>query len=159
MRWLSHPALHRLLGLALGAVFVYASADKILHPAEFARIVYRYRLVGPSQLIPPLVPNVFAVTLPWVELLAGLLLIVGTWRREAALLTGAMTAVFIGAVSLALLRGIDLENCGCFTVGAAGRAAGLRLVLADSVMVAAATVLVLGAREPAGGEPAAPPAA
>lgn len=159
MRWLRHPDLHRLLGLALGAVFVYASADKILHPAEFARIVYRYRLVGPSALVPPLVPNVFAVTLPWVELLAGLLLIVGAWRREAALLAGAMTAAFIGAVSLALLRGIDLENCGCFTVGAAGRAAGLRLVLADSLMLLATAVLVRGPRDPARREAASPRAA
>ena len=67
MKVLSHPLLHRVLGIALGAVFLYASLDKIAQPAKFARIVYHYQVIGPSQNVPPLVPNVFAVVLPWVE--------------------------------------------------------------------------------------------
>ena len=51
MRALRHPALQWLLGIALGAVFVYASLDKIEQPREFARIVYHYRLIGPSAAL------------------------------------------------------------------------------------------------------------
>jgi uncharacterized membrane protein YkgB len=36
-----------------------------------------------------------AVTLPWVELVAGLLLITGVWRREAALVVALMLVVFL----------------------------------------------------------------
>jgi uncharacterized membrane protein YphA (DoxX/SURF4 family) len=118
--WLRHPALHLVLAVALGAVFLYASFDKILHPRDFARIVYRYQVIGPSQAIGFLPANTLAVILPWVEALCGLCLVTGFWRREAAVLAGVMLVVFILAVGLALGQGIDLENCGCFKVTAAG---------------------------------------
>lgn len=138
---LEHPLLQRGLALILGAVFVYASLDKIANPADFARIVYHYQLVGPNQHLGPLVANLLAVTLPWIELLMGGLLLLGAWRREAALLSAGLLLVFIGAVTAALLRGIDLENCGCFSVSGAGRAAGIQLILGDLALLLAALVL------------------
>ncbi|MBI3932774.1 MAG: DoxX family membrane protein [Acidobacteria bacterium] len=142
MKLLAHPATHRVLGLVIGAVFLYASLDKIAHPPEFARIVYHYQVIGPSQSIPPLVPNTFAVVLPWIEAVAGLLLMAGVWRREAALLTAAMLVTFVLAVGSALYRGIDVQNCGCFTVGAEGRRAGWGLLLGDTLLLAGALALV-----------------
>jgi putative oxidoreductase len=143
VKWLRNPRLHALLGLVLGALFVYASLDKIAKPGDFARIIYHYQLIGPNQHVGPLPANLLAVTLPFVEILAGLLLIVGLWRREAALVTAAMLVVFILAVSVALVRGIDVENCGCFSVTGSGRAAGLKLILQDLAMLAAALVLLI----------------
>ncbi len=130
------------LGLLLGAVFIYASWDKILHPAEFARIVYHYQLIGPSREVGPMPANLLAVTLPWIELLVGLLLASGLWRREAALVAAVMLLVFVGAVGAALARGIDIENCGCFTVTGAGRQAGLKLIVGDLALLAAAAALI-----------------
>ena len=151
---LRRPALHWLCALVLGGVFVYASYDKILHPGDFARIMYHYQIVGPSKLLPPLLPNLLAVTLPWVELVAGVLLIVGVWRREAAGLSGVLLVVFILAVSSALLRGINLENCGCFSVSGEGRAAGVKLILGDLGLLALAAVLTLVKPGPASRGPA-----
>ena len=83
--WLRHPALHWSLALALGGVFLYASCDKILHPREFARIVYQYQIIGPSPDAGlRRRPTLLAVMLPWVELVCGLCLLTGLWRREAA---------------------------------------------------------------------------
>lgn len=143
MSRLRSPLLHTVLGVALGALFVYASLDKIASPADFARIVYHYQIIGPNRLVGPLPANLLAVTLPFVEMLAGLLLIVGLWRREAALVTAGMLTVFVVAVSAALARGIDLQNCGCFSVSGSGRAAGVKLLLQDLAMLAAALVLLL----------------
>jgi uncharacterized membrane protein YphA (DoxX/SURF4 family) len=143
---LRHPALHWALGLVLGGVFLYASYDKILHPADFAKIVYHYQVIGPSDKLPPLVPNLLAVTLPWVEVVLGVCLIVGPWRREAAALSAALLLVFVVAVSSALLRGIDIQNCGCFSVSAEGRAAGLKLILGDLALLAGALILAFGPR-------------
>jgi uncharacterized membrane protein YphA (DoxX/SURF4 family) len=140
-RFLRHPWLHRLLGVTVGVVFVYASHDKIWLPEEFARIVYHYQIIGPSDALPPLLPNLLAVSLPWVELLAGLALVVGLWRRESALLVAVLLFVFIVAVSSTLVRGIDIENCGCFALDAAGRAAGIKLILEDLALLAGALVL------------------
>ena len=78
MKALRHPALHWLLGIGLGAVFIYASIDKIEQPREFARIVYHYRLIGPSAALGFVPANAFSVALPWIEALTGLLLIVAS---------------------------------------------------------------------------------
>jgi uncharacterized membrane protein YphA (DoxX/SURF4 family) len=153
-RWFFHPAVARLAASVVGLVFVYASHDKIWTrvgpdptggattalsgPAEFARVVYRYQIVGPSDRLAPVVPNLLAVTLPWIELLAGLLLLLGVWRREAALLCALMLLAFILAVGSALWRGIDLQNCGCFSLSGEGRRAGLGLIAADAGLLAAA---------------------
>jgi uncharacterized membrane protein YphA (DoxX/SURF4 family) len=140
-RLLSNVWPQRGLALLLGGVFVFASHDKIWWPERFARILYHYQVIGPSAFLPPLLPNLFAVILPWVELLAGLALIFGLWRREVSLLSGLMLLVFIGAVLSTLWRGIDIENCGCFSLNAQGRAAGLVLVLEDLGLLVAAAVL------------------
>ncbi len=130
------------MGLVLGAVFVYASLDKIAKPLDFARILYHYQVIGPSATIPPLVPNLVAVMLPWVELVAGLLLIVGVLRREAAAVVGVMLILFLTAVGSALYRGIDIENCGCFTLRGEGRRAGLLLIVSDLAFLAGAAFLL-----------------
>ena len=66
MRWLRHPAVYWLVSIGLGAVFVYASFDKIAHPQDFARIVYRYRLAGPTAGLGVVPANALAVILPWL---------------------------------------------------------------------------------------------
>lgn len=176
MSVLRRPWLHRLLAALLGLLFIYASHDKIWKrslpapagatpaaasnqetgPAAFARVVYRYQVVGPNDRLPPLVANLVAVTLPWVELLAGLLLLAGVWRREAALVVALLLVVFVLAVGSTLVRGIDIQNCGCFSLGAAGREAGLRLVLGDLALLAAAAWLAFGPCDPR--RPETPPA-
>jgi uncharacterized membrane protein YphA (DoxX/SURF4 family) len=165
MKLLHQPWLHRLLAVLLGLLFVYASHDKIWKralpapaasadtaqagsqetgPAAFARIIYRYQVVGPDARLPPLVANLVAVTLPWVELLVGLSLITGLWRREAAFVVALLLLVFVLAVGSTLWRGIDIQNCGCFSLGADGRQAGLRLVLGDLGLLLAALWVAFG---------------
>jgi uncharacterized membrane protein YphA (DoxX/SURF4 family) len=105
-----HPRVELVLRLLLGAFFVHASLDKIWNPAAFAKIVYQWQVVGPVP------SNLVAVTLPWVELLAGLLLVAGVWRRESALVTALLLVVFLLAAASVMARGIDVENCGCVSV-------------------------------------------
>jgi uncharacterized membrane protein YphA (DoxX/SURF4 family) len=137
-RWLSANVLQWVVALGLGAVFLYAAYPKIQEPREFARIVYHYRLLGPSASLPHALPNALAVTLPWIEAVTGLLLITGLWRREAAILTALLLVMFLVAVGWALFQGIDIENCGCFDVHGKGRAAGLGLLAGDTAMLVAA---------------------
>jgi uncharacterized membrane protein YphA (DoxX/SURF4 family) len=141
---LRNPLLHRTAAIALGAVFVYASLDKIAHPREFARIVYRYQLLGPSATLGVVPANALAIILPWIEAVAGLSLIVGVWRREASAVVSVLLVLFIAAVGYVLVNGIDVEHCGCFTVGGQGRSAGLALVAEDVALLAAALYVLLG---------------
>ena len=143
MRWLRHPAVYWLVSIGLGAVFVYASVDKIAHPVDFARIVYRYRLAGPTDLLGVVPANALAVVLPWVEAITGLLLITGLWRREAAAVAAGLLVMFLIAVAYVLWQGIDVEHCGCFSVGGEGRSAGWMLIASDLGLLAAALYVML----------------
>ncbi len=48
----------------LGAVFLYACFSKIVHPDQFAKIVFGY------GLFPDFSINLIAVLIPWMELFA-----------------------------------------------------------------------------------------
>lgn len=109
--WLLHPWLSVRLQLGLGAIFVVAAIPKVADPPAFAHMIYNYRLV------PGAVINAMALVLPWVELLAGLALFVGVWKRTAAGITGLLLLVFVVALSVNLARGNPV-NCGCFGVHA-----------------------------------------
>jgi len=146
-RLLRHPRLHLLLRLLLGAVFVYASVDKIASPAAFAKIVYQWQVIGPVP------SNLVAVTLPWIEIVAGLLLIAGVWKRESSLVIALLLVVFIVAAVSVMARGIDVENCGCVSVAKAEapsgwppawmKGVGWFLVSRNLALLAASLVLVL----------------
>ncbi|ADU61530.1 MULTISPECIES: MauE/DoxX family redox-associated membrane protein [Pseudodesulfovibrio] len=97
-----------ILRLALGAVFLYASWDKLLNPADFAAIVRDYRMV------PDWSSNVVAVWLPWLEAVLGLLLLAGVWRWGSLLLANLLLPAFWGMLFFNYLRGIDV-GCGCFS--------------------------------------------
>lgn len=112
--WLIHPWVTIRVQIALGAIFVAAAIPKIADPPAFAHMIYNYRLV-PGEAI-----NVMAMVLPWVELLIGLALIVGVWRRSSALLAGALLLVFIVALGINLMRD-HAVNCGCFELKPATR--------------------------------------
>ena len=96
--------------LILAGIFIYASLDKIAHPAAFANDVYNYRIL-PDALI-----NLTAILLPWLELFLGLCLLAGIWLPGAVLTVNGLLIVFLGALIFNLARGIDI-NCGCFSTG------------------------------------------
>ncbi len=76
--WVRHRVFILAARLLLGGIFVFASIDKILHPAAFADAVYNYQIL-PDSLI-----NLTAVFLPWLELILGGCLIAGVWLPGAA---------------------------------------------------------------------------
>ena len=143
MKWLRHPAVYWVVSIGLGAVFIYASLDKIANPLDFARIVYRYRLAGPSAALGVVPANAFAVILPWLEAVIGVLLVTGLWRREAAAISAALLVMFLIAVGYVMWQGIDVEHCGCFTVGGEGRGAGWTLIASDLGLLAASLYVLL----------------
>lgn len=94
--------------LILGGVFVYASFDKILHPASFATAVHRY------QILPDLLINLTAIVLPWLELIVGGFLILGLWMPGTVLMSNLLLMTFMGALLFNMARGLDI-SCGCFS--------------------------------------------
>ncbi len=111
---LTHPWLTVRVQIALGAIFVVAAWPKIADPPSFAHMIYNYRIL-PGALI-----NITALVMPWLELLAGLCLILGIWTRSARWLIAAMLVVFMVAITVNLLRANAID-CGCFDIAAAGK--------------------------------------
>ncbi|MBI3872094.1 MAG: DoxX family membrane protein [candidate division Zixibacteria bacterium] len=125
MKFLRNEWICLIGRVILGGVFVYASWDKILHPDGFAHAVHNYRVL-PDSLI-----SLFALMLPWLELLCGVSLILGLRFQAAATLSGGLLVIFLVAVCITIARGINIE-CGCFTVSAHGRQAGLSVLIQDA---------------------------
>lgn len=106
--WNRNRILSLFARLILGGVFVYASFDKIIHPAAFAEVVYRY------QILPDTLINLTAIVLPWMELVLGGFLIFGFWMPGAVLMSNIILLVFTGTLVFNTARGFDI-GCGCFS--------------------------------------------
>ena len=97
-----------LLRLALSGVFIYAGALKLRDPHSFSESVASFRL------LPPMLVNPVALTLPMLELFAAVMALgAGRWRRLGAFSLLALLVVFLLALATALARGINVD-CGCF---------------------------------------------
>ncbi len=117
-----------LLRLILGGIFIVASADKIIHPAEFAAIVRDYRV------LPPALTNLVALGLPWLELVLGALLLSGRWREGTLLLVNLLLVTFWTTLVVNYFRGIDV-GCGCFSTSPSQDADMAWYVLRDGFFV------------------------
>lgn len=99
--------------LIMAGIFIYASIEKIAHPAAFAKDIYNY------QILPDVLINLTALVLPWLESLLGLCLLTGVWLPGAVLAVNGLLIVFLAALVFNLARGLDV-NCGCFGAGGLG---------------------------------------
>lgn len=125
-RWLSVR-----MQIALGIVFVFAAWPKLLDPPTFAKNIWAYDIV-PGALI-----NLQALIMPGVELVVGVALVLGLWRRGAAIVAALMLLVFMVALSWALIEGNPV-HCSCFEINAAPKTDAellydLKLVLARDI--------------------------
>ncbi len=99
------------LRLIVGGVFIYASIDKIIDPYSFAKAISSYEFS--SSLGLSMFDNLLALTLPWLELILGLFLILGIFTDESINFILILMIFFTIMLSQAYFRGISLEDCGC----------------------------------------------
>jgi len=123
--------------LFIGGLFIYASVYKIFDPAEFAQSIRNY------LILPTAWTNIVGITLPWIEFVAGLLLILGIETAAAALIITGMLAVFLPALFYAYFTGLDIA-CGCFSAAAnsAGKITILTLLRDSSLLLVVLFILV-----------------
>ncbi|HVP13933.1 MAG TPA: MauE/DoxX family redox-associated membrane protein [Terriglobales bacterium] len=104
---LASPLLRRGAQIVLGLLFLTASLAKIVDVASLAREVHNFHLA------PLWSEHLLAMVLPWIELLAGLALVLGIRPRAGAWVAGVLLVVFTIAVASAMARGLNF-HCGCF---------------------------------------------
>ena len=136
MTLLRNRWLHRALGVVLGGVFLYAAGSKLIDPRPLVTIIWGYRILPAGPI------NLLAIYMPWVELLVGIGLLTGFKRRAAALWGAGLLVMFITALGINAVRGVNVA-CGCFSASAEDVSNAWLLVLRDLPMLAAALVLLL----------------
>lgn len=99
-----------ILRLLFGGVFVYAGAMKAWDPGAFLLDVRSF------DLLPDPYATIFALFLPWLEIFAGLAVMTGPLRRGGLFLLNTCLILFLAALTLSWMRGLDIR-CGCFGSG------------------------------------------
>ena len=116
-----------LFRFILAFVFIYASIDKIINPIEFSNNIDNYHIT------PIFLNNIFALIIPWIELIVGCCLLFNVLFDGAVNLTIGLLVWFIFILTQALLRGIDL-NCGCFDLLEKSNDVNLRLEMINRIV-------------------------
>jgi putative oxidoreductase len=121
--------------LILAAIFLYAAWVKLKEPWwMFAASIDSY------QMVPPSISIFIARTLPWFELLLGLLLVIGFRLRWVAIASSALLLFFWLSMLRAWLKGMEID-CGCF---GPGEAVSPKTLLRDGGMMALALFVAWG---------------
>jgi putative oxidoreductase len=121
--------------LALGFLFVFAGVEKIVQPEDFAQAITNY------HLLPIITVNVFAILVPWIELVAGIFLMLGLFTRGSSLLLVFLLFLFTVAAAISIARGLDI-SCGCFGTASA-RKVGWGTLGEDFIMLGGSLLLCL----------------
>jgi uncharacterized membrane protein YphA (DoxX/SURF4 family) len=99
-----------LARLVLGVVLLWAGAAKVTSPASSALAVRAYKI------LPYDFAGYVGFALPVLEILIGLLLVVGLFTRVSAVVGGLLMLAFIIGISWAWAHGYSID-CGCFGGG------------------------------------------
>ena len=100
LSWSGHAWLALPARVYVGVVFLLACYHKILHPGVFAVDVATY------QFLPLSTVNLFALTVPWMELCVGIMLVVGVRIQAASLVVAGLMTSFMIALGWALHLGL-----------------------------------------------------
>lgn len=93
--------------LGLGAVFLMAALPKLGMRQKFIETVQGYKI------LPRALARAYGLTLPWFELVAAALLLIGVLAEIAAAAVILLLTSFMIAVGVAMWRRTNLE-CSCF---------------------------------------------
>jgi uncharacterized membrane protein YphA (DoxX/SURF4 family) len=137
--------------LLVGGIFVYAGYSKIFLPNQHFWPYFMLKFsvsanlstfafqVDSYQVLPPAGVSFVAHTLPFAEIILGVLLLVG-WRfRLWATVATGILAGFLCLVTRAYLLHMDI-NCGCFGTP---EPLTIKTVIRDGAFVALAVVMTI----------------
>jgi hypothetical protein len=137
--------------LVLGPIFLYAGYSKIFLPnrfywplpmlkfsvaanlSNFGFQVESYKLLSPAGV------SFVAHTLPFAEILLGLLLLIGWRLHVSGAIVTLLLAGFVAGVTRAYLLHMNI-NCGCFAVA---EPVSIKKILEDSAMLLLALLMTV----------------
>ncbi|MFD5868085.1 MauE/DoxX family redox-associated membrane protein [Corynebacterium sp. NPDC060344] len=119
----------------LAAVWLWSGSVKLVNPLDSEQAIAAYELLPEGATV------ALAVVLPAVELVLGLMLLLGVFLRGAGAVSAIILLAFILGVASAWARGLSID-CGCFGGGGynadAGAASYLTSIGRDMLFLAMA---------------------
>jgi uncharacterized membrane protein YphA (DoxX/SURF4 family) len=129
-----------LARLFLAGLFIVAAVAKLREPWPlFAASI------DTMQILPEWGVILVARTLPWAELVLGLVLLSGFFLRYSSLVSTGLIAAFLSILVRSYLRGMTVD-CGCF--GSGEELGPMTLVRDGALLVVAGWVLYEAFRKP-----------
>ena len=122
-----------VIRLVLGGVFVWAGTAKLVQTSSFVETVAAFGILPADWAAP------FALSVIWIELITGGLLLLDIWPRSNALVVLVLLVVFSAAFGINMYRGNDVA-CGCF--GGDGGTSLAWVLLRDLFLAGGAAVLL-----------------
>lgn len=108
LKFLEHPLFLTAIRVVVGGIFVLFGASKAIStPEEF------YTSIGYYEFVPDILVPVFANILIYAEIIFGALLFFGLFTRWATIGVSALLAMFSFSLIQAIVRGLELPDCGC----------------------------------------------
>ncbi|HET55350.1 MAG TPA: DoxX family membrane protein [Ignavibacteria bacterium] len=107
MKYITNTYVLWVAKVFIGLIFVLSGIEKIADPSGFSDAIANYKLM------PNFIINFFAISIPWIELVCGILLIFNQNIKENAFIYISLMSIFTIMVLIAVLRGLDID-CGCF---------------------------------------------
>jgi len=126
-----------LARLVLGITYLVAGIDKGVNLEQTKRATRAF------QILPYDLANLWGTFMPFLEVVLGVLLIIGLLTRFTAVLGGLLMVAFIIGIASVWARGISIE-CGCFGGGGASATTHYPVdLLRDTGLLLCAAWLVL----------------
>lgn len=119
--------------LFLGGVLLWAGAVKVGKPLTSERAVQAF------EVFPQALAGWIGLALPFVEIVLGLLLVLGLFTRPVAAVSTLLMLAFVVGIAQAWARGLTID-CGCFGGGgqvAAGETTYAQDIARDLLFAAA----------------------
>ncbi len=138
---LNHLYVTVLARLILAAVFLSAGLRKLPDRRHFFFVVLAFRV------LPRSLARVYAFSLPWLEVVMGLMLLLGAMSQLAASVGVLLLVSFTTAIGLNVARERTNLDCGCFGSQKRGRIGATILVRNVILLVLAIDVALFASRQ------------
>lgn len=91
----------------MGGVFIFAGATKVVNIDDFIDAINEY------DVLPSALATVYGHVLPYLEIVLGIFLVLGLFLRFSSAVSGLVVLSFSIAKIQAMIRGLDIDSCGC----------------------------------------------
>ena len=97
------------LRIFIGLILMVSGFEKAISPYQnFMYVIQGY------EFLPSWGEKMVALSMPWMELIVGIFLVLGLWIEISLKSALLLFAGFIVIVGQALIRHLPLDQCGCF---------------------------------------------